>query len=57
MNVIMIANRINRNFKTKAMLCGVLRILSSSGRAMQFDEYIIERKDGEVDGTKIAGQF
>ncbi len=57
MNATLIANGINRRFSDADTLLGVLKTLVSTGKAMRLSDYAIEKKDGEVDGTKIAGQF
>ncbi len=39
------------------ILRGVIKTLVVTGRAMRLADYAIEKKDGEVDGAKIAGIF
>ena len=57
MNATLIANRINRKFADMDILRGVIKTLVVTGRAMRLADYAIEKKDGEVDGAKIAGIF
>ncbi len=57
MNAILISNRINMNFTNLGIFNGVMKTLQASGRAMNFADYVIEKKDGEVDGAKMAGNF
>ncbi len=57
MNATLIANGINRRFSDVGIFYGVLRTLVSTGRAVPVDQYVVEKKDGEVDGAKIAGKF
>lgn len=57
MNASLISNGINMNFTDRNRLEGVLRTLQASGKAMQFADYIVEKKDGEIDGARMAANF
>ncbi len=45
------------NFSNIDVLGGVMKTLLASGKVIDLPDYVVEKKDGEVDGTKMAGSF